>query len=133
MSTWRRKAMEEFPDLKNQFRSRTSIYGVFFALLQRCKQGHRENNEAELKLIYAYAAWCSAQRAKSLWNAAGVPFYEHLVDQPEMIRALPRWILAETFHNVEGLFEWRLSAEEFALLKERFHKAKREGRTSLEW
>lgn len=60
-------------------------------------------------------------------------FYEHLADQPETIRALPRWLDPKIFRCVEGLFEWRLGVEKAALLKARYLKARREGRSSLEW
>lgn len=134
MSAWRRKAIEEFSDLKREFQApHTTIYSVFFALLPRCLQAHRDDDRQELQRIYNYAAWCSRQRAKDLWNAAGVCFYEHLVDQPETIRALPRWLDAEIFRCVFGLFELRLGEARATLLRERFLKARREGRSTLDW
>lgn len=59
MSTWRRKAIEEFPDLRSEFQvPGATIYTVFFALLPRCCQAHREDDTQELRRIYNYAAWC---------------------------------------------------------------------------
>lgn len=60
-------------------------------------------------------------------------FYEHLVDQPETIRAPPRWLDEAIFRRVESLFGLRLGEEKAALLKARYLKAKRDGRISIEW
>lgn len=128
MSVWRRKAIEIFPDLRAEFQSKeTSIYGVFFELLPRCIDAHRRKDEAEFIKIYGYAEWCFAQKAKDLWNAAGVAFYEHLGDQPETLDELHLWIKPEIFREIEGLLEWSMSynpqgAKKFATLKRKFEE-----------
>ncbi|BCM89889.1 hypothetical protein IAD21_01739 [Abditibacteriota bacterium] len=122
MSTWRRKALELFPDLRPEIqRGGTTIYTVFFDLLSRCQQAHRENNEEELRKIYGYAQWCFEQKAKDLWNAAGVAFYEHLVDQSETRDAMKKWITPQIFEDIAVLLEFRIGSEEFAKLKKQFY------------
>ena len=54
MSNWKRRALALFPNLRWEFEHAT-IYGVFFKLLPRCRQTHRDGDEAELERIYGYA------------------------------------------------------------------------------
>ena len=121
MSTWRRKALALFPDLRTEIQDgRTTIYTVFFALLPRCRDAHQSGDEAELDAIYGYAAWCMHQKAKDLWNAAGVCFYEHLPDAQPTKAAMARRIAPDIFARVECLLEARMNADEFAALKKQF-------------
>lgn len=121
MSTWRRKAIELFPDLRNEIQhGEATIYTVFFALLPRCRQAHREGNTAELEKIYGYAEWCLRQKAKDIWNAAGVSFYEHLGDSQETLQEMRNWVRPDVFATVEGLLEERMKAEDFAKLKKQY-------------
>ncbi|MDX1992662.1 MAG: hypothetical protein SF029_09740, partial [bacterium] len=84
MAAWRRKALEAFPDLKTSLNdSQYSPYSLFSDLLPRWRSAHDTGDETTLEAIYDYAAWCMAQSASELWNAAGVSFYEHLFDQPQ--------------------------------------------------
>jgi hypothetical protein len=62
-----------------------------------------------------FAEWCAEQKAKDLWNAAGVAFYEHLFDShrslwPEFVR----WLSPRVVEDCMGLWEWRLSEKELA-------------------
>jgi hypothetical protein len=83
MSAWRRKAIELFPDLRSEVEDPdATIYSVFFALLPRCREAHDRDDTSELEKIYGFAEWCASQKAKDLWNSAGVAFYEHLFDEP---------------------------------------------------
>ena len=121
MSTWRRKALEIFPDLRNEIqRGNATIYTVFFALLPRCRQAHRDENREELRKIYAYAEWCFRQKTKYLWNAAGVAFYEHLGDEAATRDEMHRWLKADIFWDVAGLLELMMQPEDFAAVKKRF-------------
>ncbi len=71
MSTWRRKALELFPDGRQTFSGKDdTIYTLFFALLPRVRKAHEDNDKEELKKIYEFAEWCSNQKSKDLWNAA---------------------------------------------------------------
>lgn len=116
MSSWRRKVLTLFPDLRPEAeRPDLTIYGVFFELLPRVRTAHEEGDTEALRRIYGYAEWCSEQEAKDLWNAAGVAFYEHLFDShrslwPEIVR----WLSPRVVADCMSLWEWRLSAEDLA-------------------
>ena len=121
MSTWRRKAIELFPDLRSEIQERsTTIYALFFALLPRLRDAHRDGDEAELDKLYGYAAWCARQNATDLWNAAGVCFYEHLPDARQTKAAMGQRIPPDVFRSVEGLLRARMDADEFTALKKQF-------------
>jgi hypothetical protein len=42
-----------------------------------------------------------------------VAFYEHLVDDPLMLEAVPQWITPDIFGNVRALFEARMLVEDY--------------------
>lgn len=118
MSTWRRKAIEMFPDLREDFQQANStIYDVFMELLPRCREAHAAGKIDELEKIYSFATWCARQKEKDLWNAAGVSFYEHIVDCREAREEMCRWVEPDIFHRISGLLEWRLGKEKFVELK----------------
>ena len=81
MASWRRKALALFPDLKFEVqRPDFSVYQVFFRILPMSRDAHKAGDVDTLRKIYDFAEWCFEQRAKEMWNAAGVAFYEHLFD-----------------------------------------------------
>jgi len=116
MASWRRKVLSLFPDLRRDVqRPDVTIYMVFFDLLPRVREAHQECDTEMLRRIYGFAEWCFEQRAKDLWNAAGVTFYEHLFDShrsqwPECVR----WLSPRVVEGCMGLWERRLTVEELA-------------------
>ena len=121
MSAWRRKALELFPDLRSDIEDPdASVMGLFFELLPRCRDEHGRNDSEELKRIYGFADWCASQKAKELWNAAGVGFYEHLADATQTFDAMPLWVRKQVFENIAGLLEERVGIERVAELRRRY-------------
>jgi hypothetical protein len=112
MSVWRRKAIECMPKYRQDFEKKgTSIYEVFFTLLGETVRAHQSNDTAKLKDYYAFAEWCLNQRAKDLWNAAGVFFYEHLADQEETSKAMPLWVKRSIYTRIRGLLVFRIGED----------------------
>lgn len=121
MSTWRRKAIETLPDMTREFEHpKTTVYQVLFEMLARVEQLNLHTEE-ELQRIFDYALWCHTQRNYEIKNAVGVAFYEHLADEPitqeQIINRLP----PNVFEDCKGLFELRLSSEEFRELCKRYY------------
>jgi hypothetical protein len=118
MATWRRRAIEEFPDLRDELNQPDyTIYRLFFDLLPAVREAHRANDGARLRAIYGFAEWCARQRSQPLWNAAGVAFYEHLFDERWMWNDAAAWLPADVRANCEGLWEARLPSSDFAEVK----------------
>lgn len=112
MSTWRKKAIECLPELRQDFEDPDeSIYLVFSALLSAAIDFHKENKTNRLQKIYAFAEWSLRQKDTDLWNAAGVSFYEHLADQAETLQDMPRWVKPDVYADIRGLLALRLSAQ----------------------
>jgi hypothetical protein len=121
MSTWRRKAIQIFPDLRQEFeKPGFNIYGVFFELLPRVRDAHARDDMAELRRIYGFARWCFEQEHGDLSNAAAVAFYEHLVDERGTREEIPRWLPPKIFRACEPLFQARLAPGEFMELRETY-------------
>ena len=91
---------------------------LFFELLPMARQAHKASDDETLRRIYGFSEWCFGQKAKDMWNAAGVAFYEHLFDDhPSVWPEVVQWLSPSVIEGVWGLWEWRLSAEELAEVK----------------
>jgi hypothetical protein len=109
VSKWRRLAIEMFPEYRNEFQHpEISYYGVLFSLRTLVKEYHQADDMAGLRKVYGYVEWCWWQwkRARDVGNAAAVAFYEHLVDDPITLQAIPYWVKPYIFKDMIGLFEW---------------------------
>jgi hypothetical protein len=86
---------------------------VFFRLVPMAREAHQAYDTEKLRRIYGFAEWCFEQKAKDMWNAAGVAFYEHAFDGPRSLwEQVVRWLPPRVVRDCWGLWEWRLSAED---------------------
>jgi hypothetical protein len=121
MSAWRRIAIEMFPERRRLIQDNSfvfSIYSMFFELLPLAREAHEHQDADLLQRIYRYAEWCWQQRRRSkyVYDAAAVAFYEHLVDRPDTLQAIPQWLKPPIFEDMIGVFRPRLEKEEFKKL-----------------
>jgi len=123
MEVWRKKLIESLPDLlrKEEIESET-IYTIFMELTAKCEKAHDRGDQVVLSKIYDFAAWCARREEKDLWNAAGVGFYEHIVDHPIALREIPRWVPPDVFYEISGLLQWRMGHKAFFELSARYEK-----------
>lgn len=113
IAVWRRKALAAFPDLRRKLNRRDySIYDLFGALRTTLWEAYEEGDVETLRRIYGFAEWCMTQRAKTLWNPAGVSFYEHIFDRRLFWAAVIPWLSPEVVYQVRSLWEWRLPPNE---------------------
>ena len=121
MSTWRKRALELFPDLRPELEAHdATIYSVFFELLPRCQEAHDRGDLEELAKIYGFAEWCYRQKAKDLWNAAAVAFYEHLGDSETTLRAMPKWVKPDIFAEIQPLLAAQMDPAVFEELRKSY-------------
>ena len=114
---WRQKAIQIAPELKNNFQDpELSLYIVFGELLDLLKQAHVDNDQKRIKDIYEYAEWCAKQNDKTLWNAAGVSFYEHLCENELIFSQLTRWLKKDMYINHRDLIINELDKEKVRVL-----------------
>jgi hypothetical protein len=112
MSTWRRLALELFPEMRRLWQDpETSYYWIFFDLLPLTVAAHEAGNTEELERIYRFGEWCFKQRrrAPDVWNAAYTAFYEHLVDKDVTLEGIPFWVPPDIFEEMKFEFEKRLN------------------------
>ena len=116
MELWRTKLIESFPELRAEWESSNeTIYTVFMELNAKCHEAHDRGDQATLSKIYDFAAWCSRQKEKDIWNAAGVSFYEHVIDNPIALKEIPRWIPPDIFREIASLLQWRMGRSFFRI------------------
>jgi len=119
MSKWRQKAINCFPELKQDFEDpETSIYGVFFEILPALIEAHKKQDTERIEKIYGFAEWCFKQ--KELWNAAGVAFYEHLVDYEETKLEIEKWVKFDIYKEIRSLLEIRIGKDEVLKLDKKY-------------
>ena len=125
VSTWRRKALESFPELRRDLNRRDySIYRLFADLRRMLWEAHEASDVETLRKIYGYSEWCLSQRSKDVWNPAGVSFYEHLFDRKDRrywAQVVP-WLSPRVVRDVWALWEWRLEPDELQELREMLAK-----------
>jgi hypothetical protein len=110
MAVWRHRALELLPELRPDLEAADSnIYMVFSELRPRLDEAHDEKDEDFLKRAYGFAAWCAAQKAQAVWNAAGVSFYEGLFDRWERRHLVVPWLSPKIISDHLSLWEARLT------------------------
>ena len=118
MATWRRRAIELFPELQAELnRPDYTINLLFFDLYSAVGEAHRAHDDKRLADIYGFAEWCARQGSQPIWNSAGVAFYEHVFDEPRLSEAVAAWLPADIRANHLGLWEARLEPEAFERVK----------------
>jgi hypothetical protein len=118
MATWRKMALELFPDLRSSLEAPgTTVMLVFFELGSEAVRAHRADDVARLRAIYSFAERCARQPSKELWNAAGVGFYEHVFDEPTIREKVAAWLPDGIRAEMAGLWEHRLAPADFAAVK----------------
>jgi hypothetical protein len=118
MAAWRRRALELFPQLRRELNDREyTVYSLFFDLLPMLRKAHDAGDTELQRRIYRFAEWCSQQSAKDLWNAAGVAFYEHLLDSLAYSEQVIPWLSPRVVYTHWGLWEAMLSPSEWAKVR----------------
>jgi len=113
MAVWRRKALAAFPDLRQELNRRDySIYDLFSDLRTMLWEAHEEEDIETLRQIYGFAEWCMTRRAKTLWNPAGVSFYEHIFDRRLFWERVMPWLTPQVVYMVQGLWKIRRTPDE---------------------
>ena len=108
MSTWRRIALDMFPQFERNLRSSRigyTSYSLLGDLRIEAERAHARGDDAELEKIYGFAEWCSRQPAEVLWNAAGVSFYEHLFEGQDTIERVVPWLSGYVIRKHWDLWE----------------------------
>jgi len=112
MSDWQAKARELLPEMQEELADCDGMLTLFMSDVRAAAHAaHRSRDDSVLKRLHSFASWCMSQPHKELWNAAGVSFYEHLVDEPASRAAIPDWVMPGTFASVHGLMERRMDAK----------------------
>ena len=120
MATWRRIALELFPDLEQELRTPfSSPYSLFMELIPRMYEAARNDDEETLRKIFSFAQWALRQPDNHVHNSAGVSFYEHVFDgPPRHWPVIAEWISPYAVDQVSSLWEFMLQPSRLAEVQE---------------
>jgi hypothetical protein len=115
MATWRRIAIELFPDREQSLRSPLMTpYSLLADLLPAFRQAVRDDDAATVRRVVAFAEWALRQPENDLRNAAAVSFFEHVFDGPPRYwPTIAEWLSPYVVEQVGGL--WALTLSSFRL------------------
>lgn len=119
MSTWRRKALESFPQLRTELNSRDfNIYFLFTELEYMVRTAYDAGDQKTLARIFEYAHWCMIQRSsKEPRNAVCVAFYEHLFKDWSMHEEILQRLSPDIIQENWSWWEWILDADKVEILR----------------
>ena len=125
MPLWRNQALKTFPELASRFEHAETAYQLWFELLDAFKEAYECNprNESLIRKIYRYSDWCETQpRGQTadddLLTCVCVCFYEKIPTFPPSRADMPRWWRPTDLDGDRNVFQYRLSDQEFANLKQ---------------
>ena len=126
MSAWRRKALEDFPELTQPLAPGGEIHSfhefVVYELRPLVRTAHRENDEDLLRRIYNYAEWAH-QQSWDLWNTIGVSFYERIFSETRPLADVIPWLSPRIVQAHRELWRTRLSAALWAEVEQLLQNA----------
>lgn len=125
MSAWRRKAIEELPELSELIETAGSPMALWIDLHLKFEDA-AGTDDSLVRRILRYAAWSISDRSGKLPNesstAAACAFYEHLPERREHWPLFRQWFSPAEFSRLEPVFHYHLSADELAALRSEFGK-----------
>lgn len=101
MSVWRKKLVELFPAMREDWDGAETIYLALFDFLPMVQQLHQSQDQEGLGKAYGFAAWCFDQ--DNLNNAICVCFYEHIPEDDSIRSELHKWLSFRIFQAVREL------------------------------
>ncbi len=120
MAVWKRRAIELFPELRQEVQEpHFTPYMLFFELLPMERLALEEDNNILLRRIFGFSEWCMAQKTEDLWNSAGVCFYEHIFDCGRHLwPVVVQWLSPTVVHQSWPLWEARLNLSDLEKIRE---------------
>ena len=113
MSLWRREAINCFPELHREIANAENTTMVWFELWYHLFEPAYQKDPPDTAMIarvYGYAYWSLGHRSSDVLTSAIVSFYEHLPNNSQMRRDMPRWISQETFDTL--WFAWEYTTKQ---------------------
>jgi hypothetical protein len=131
LETWRREALQRFPELISPINQSSGISNLWDYLYSACEDAYEINpiDDNLIGRIYDYAARCFSQPETGnietdLPNATAVGFIESLPLIRDLFADLYRWLSIECFEGFENLFKYHLPSEEYSEAHRDFLKKK---------
>ncbi|OZI38045.1 hypothetical protein CAL29_06750 [Bordetella genomosp. 10] len=99
MSTWRRKAIEAVPELRDRIEQSWSPMAAWIELRSLFEQAMKNGDIQRARRIMDYARYCLAAPNADVNTAVAVGFIEHLADDEATRARLPELISVREFND----------------------------------
>lgn len=116
MASWRRKALETFPERHDMLRRGDGIHTVLTELFGDLRAAYRAVPPQRdlIDRIYDFVEWCfSPKQNQALRNAAAVSFYEHVPDFAPTRGDLAARFTPAMWAELKGLLHQMLPPESY--------------------
>jgi hypothetical protein len=125
---WRRLALEQMPSL-HQIISEADgpmMMWIELRLALYLAYDQQPRDEMVISQVYGYARWCFFGSGNpALVTAVAYAFYEHLPQERETRRDLPKRLSIDEFEQLRGVFEYHLGEAGLKELAAEFREAKK--------
>lgn len=122
MSTWRRIALETLPELRQTIERADSPMVLWIELHWALERAYclQPPDDDRIARLYRYAEWSWDSPNADARSAVACAFYEHIPQNGTIARDLSRWMTTERFRQLEEVFRYFLSEEQFQKFRTRF-------------
>jgi hypothetical protein len=116
VSTWKRIAIENIPELRDEIQNANNPHSISFELQWLFEKSVTEKNFTVADRIMKFIKWSISNASGSFPNdiqtAAVVGLLEPLSGKPEMSKSLPRWFSLKEIQDYKWNFLYWLKSEE---------------------
>jgi len=116
-TTWLDEAHRRFGDRKDIFKYVDTPYSLWYNLFDVFEKAYASSyNDLDIKNIYEYADWCCRQPRGTtadddLLTVVAVCFYEHIPENPEAVKDMPRWLKFEEVTQMKEILSYHVGDE----------------------
>ena len=104
MSTWRRLATEQFPELKEAIVPVETLTDLYSELSRLLQDALKAGDEATVKRIVSFALWGTRQTRDERFVHGTYDLFMHVVQSPTLRAALWRQITPSHFADLKAYF-----------------------------
>ena len=122
MSTWRRLALEQFPELAKEDVPLNAPFDVYYELSKYLEEGIRSGNSELVQRVISFALWGTRQTKDERFVHVTYDLFQRIVESPTLRASLWRELKPQQFEALKRYFYDDYSIRRQTPLKEIEHE-----------